>query len=88
MNLSLEDIKNTKNGKFEVILNRATQYKSLQELNKRKINHSKGKDLNYGYLEMQKYPKPSQIKIQKDDGITLFKLRTRMTNVKEGITKI
>ena len=82
LNISLEDIKTMKKGKFKGILNRATQYKSLQELNKRKINHSKGKELNYGYLEMQKYLKPSHIKIQKEDAITIFKLRTRMTNVK------
>ena len=66
-------------------MTRLTQYKTLQELNKRKINHSKGKDLNYGYLEIQKYLKPSLKKNTKRRcNKKKFKLRTRMAYVKEN----
>ena len=82
LNLSFEEIKVMKKGKFKVILDRATQDKALEELNKKKINHSKGKDLKYGTLEMQKYLKPNHIKSKKEDAITIFKLRTRMSDVK------
>ena len=80
LNLSLEELRNMKKGKLKLILNRATQYKSLEELNKKKIKHSKGKWLTYNNLEMQRYLKPSHIKTRKEDAITIFKLR--MTNVK------
>ena len=63
LNLSLEELKNMKKGKLKVILNRATPNKSLEELNKKKINHSKGKELKYSNLEMQRYLKPSHIKM-------------------------
>ena len=82
LNLSLEELKNMKKGKLKMILNRATQYKSLEELNRKKINHSKGKELKYNNLEMQRYLKPSHIKTKKEDAITIFKLRSRMTDVK------
>ena len=59
LNISLEELKNMKKGKLKVILNRATPNKSLEELNKKKINHSKGKELKYIDLEMQRYFKPS-----------------------------
>ena len=63
-------------------MNIAVKSKALKNLNRIKQNHSKGKELEYSYLEMQRYLRPSQINITQQEAITIFRLRTRMTNVK------
>ena len=73
-----------KKGKLKCILDRAVKNKALEQLNRKKTNHSKGKELNYPYLEMQKYLRPSQISITHKEIITIFRLRTRMTKVKDN----
>ena len=82
LDVNLENIKQMKKVKLKSILNIAVKSKALKNLNRIKQNHSKGKELEYSYLEMQRYLKPSQINKTHKDAITIFRLRTRMTNVK------
>ena len=82
LDISLENMKEMTKAKFKIILNKAVKSKALEELNKIKQKHSKGKELKYSYLEMQKYLRPSQINITYEDAITIFRIRSRMTDVK------
>ena len=75
-------MKQMKKGKLKIILNRAVKNKALEVLNGKKMNHSKGKEITYPYLEMQKYLRPSQNKMTNEDVVIIFKLRSRMTDVK------
>ena len=84
LGICLDDIKLMKKVKLKCIFNRAVKKKALKRLNRKKINHSKGKELKYTYLEMQKHLRPSQVNITHEEIITIFKLRTRMTDVKDN----
>ena len=64
------------------IVKKAVQNKAFEELQKLKESHSKVQKLKYKQLEMQKYLKPSNLKIKKEDAITIFKLRSRVEDVK------
>ena len=64
------------------ILNGAVKNKAFEELEKLKSSHSKVQKLKYHKLEMQRYSKPNQLKISKDEAITIFKMRSRVTEVK------
>ena len=82
LDISFENIKQMKKVKFKMILNKAVKSKALERLNRIEQKHSKGKELKYSYLKMQKYLRPSQINITYDDSITIFRIRSRMTYVK------
>ena len=82
LDISLENINQMTKEKLKIILNKAVKIKALEELNRKKQNHSKGKEIKYSFLEMQKYLRPSKINIKHEDAITIFRLRARMTDVK------
>ena len=56
--------------------------KVFEELNLLKENHSKVKHLKHYVFEMQKYFKPCNIKITKEEAQEIFKLRSRVSDVK------
>ena len=55
---------------------------AFKELNKVKGNHSKVMNLKHYKLEMQKYLKASQLKLNQEEAQTIFKLRSRVTDEK------
>ena len=84
MNINLEYIQTITISKLKQILNSAVRNKAFEELEKQKSSHSKVKKLKHYKLEMQNYLKPNQLKISKDEAITIFKMRSRMTEVKKN----
>ena len=82
LNLDLEEIKLMKKSKLKSILNNAVKVKALEELNKIKASHSKVEKVKHNYLEMQKYLKPNDLKMTKENAETIFKMRSRVTEVK------
>ena len=82
LNLNLEEIKLMKKAKLKSILNNAVKVKALEDLNKIKASHSKVEKIKHTNLEMQKYLKPNDLKITKENAVTIFKLRSRVTDVK------
>ena len=54
-------------------------------MEERKRTHSKVKDIQHENLKMQKYLKPNQCKMRKEDAQLIFRLRCRSTNVKTNL---
>ena len=82
MSVNLEDIKQMKKSKLKETLNKVIKENALRELTKKKESHSKVKDVKHTTLEMQRYLKASDVKINQEEVQTIFKLRSRMTDVK------
>ena len=82
LNLNLDDVKEMKKSKLKTILNKAVKEKTFERLNKLKVNHSKVSHLKHYKLEMQRYLKSSKEKMKQEEAQTIFKLRSRVTDVK------
>ena len=82
LKLTLEEIKNMKLSTFSNILKNAIDEKALKDLNKTKSKHSKVLDLKHTSVQMKKYLKPNPIQITREEMQCIFKLRSRMTEVK------
>ena len=82
MDLSLDEIKEMKKSKLKSLLNKAVMDNAFEELIKVKQSHSKVMKVKHFKLEMQKYLKPSIIKINQEEAQMIFKLRSRVTDVK------
>ena len=82
LNLNLDDVKEMKKSKLKTILNKAVKEKTFERLNKLKENHSKVSHLKHYKLEMQRYLKSSKEKMKQEEAQTIFKLRSRVTDVK------
>ena len=67
LDINLEYIQTIKRSKLKQILNSAVKNKAFEEFEKFKSSHSKVQKLKYHKLEMQRYLKPNQLKISKDD---------------------
>ena len=80
--LSLETIKNMKKIQFRSLVKQKIEEKTLKKLEKIKQTHLKVKILEHNKLRMQKYLQPNSEKIRKEEAQLIFKLRSRMTNVK------
>ena len=78
----LEIIRKTKKLKLKDILNRKIKENAFEELIIQKENHSKVKQIEYDNFEMQKYLKPCEINITKEEAQEIFRLRTRTSDVK------
>ena len=65
-------------------MNKAVKENAFKELEIKKESHSKVKHLKHFKLEMQNYLKPNKLKINQEDAQAIFKLRSRMTEVKEN----
>ena len=84
LNLSLEELKETKKPKLKKILNKTVLEEAFERLNKMKENHSKVMHIKHYKLEMQKYLKSSKLKMKQEEAQTVFSLRCRMTDVKNN----
>ena len=82
LKLTLEEIKNMKLSTFSNILKNAIDEKALKDLNKTKSKHSKVLELKHTSVQMKKYLKPNPIQITREEMQYIFKLRSRMTEVK------
>ena len=60
------------------------QLGNFQDFNYQKENHSKVCHIKYTSFEMQKYLKPGNMKITKEKAQEIFKLRSRMSDVKSN----
>ena len=82
LNMSLEELKTIKKSKLKSILKKAVEDKTFEDLQKTKETHSKVNKIQHNKLEMQRYLKPNNLKIRKEEAQTIFKLRSRVTDVK------
>ena len=58
------------------------RYKTLKDLEKYKEKHTKVKHLIHSVLKMQNYLTANACKMKQEDSQLIFKLRSRMTEVK------
>ena len=70
------------------IIKQRIKTKAFEKLKKRKHSHSKVENIEHLGINMQKYLKPNQNKMSKDDSQLIFKLRCRVTKVKENLKGI
>ena len=82
LNVDMEEIKLMKKSKLKHILKNSTEEKALEELEKKKAKHSKVMNIKHKQIKMQKYLKSNGLKMNQEEVQTIFKLRSRMTNVK------
>ena len=82
MDEDLEKIKCLKKITLKNVLDNKIKEKVFEELNLLKESHSKVKHLKHYVFEMQKYFKPCNIKITKEEAQEIFKLRSRVSDVK------
>ena len=81
LELTDKDIKKLSKFKFKKILEERIKKKSFEYLIKKKDMHSKVEHINFDKLELQKYLK-SNSTLDNEEKYFLFKLRTRMTQMK------
>ena len=82
MNLEVQDIKEMKKSKLKKLLDKAVEDKAFEELQLQKGKHSKVMKLSYSKLKMQKYLKGNKNNIKIEEAQMIFKLRSRMADVK------
>ena len=82
MDEDLEKIKQIKKSKFKNMVDKKIKQKVFEELINKKDSHSKVKDITYRIFQMQKYLTSCKVKITQEEAQAIFKLRTRMTDVK------
>ena len=80
--ITFEELKGIKNSKLKRILHKAVEEKTLERLNEIKSKHSKVMGLNHKKLKMQNYLKANKLKISQELAQTVFKMRSRMEEVK------
>ena len=79
---TLEEIKKMKKMTLKRMLNKAITKKSFERLIAMKEKHSKLKNVTYSNLKMQNYLKASRVKATQNEIETIFKMRSRMADVK------
>ena len=79
---NLNKIKMEKKGNLKHILDKKIRQNAFEDLNNQKKNHSKVMHLEHKNFEMQKYLKQCNIKITQEEAQEIFKLRSRVSNVK------
>ena len=82
--MTFDEIKLMKKSSLANILNKAIEDKALKDLNQIKIKHSKVLHLKHDYMKMKKYLMPNKMKTTRDEIQLIFKLRSRMTNIKKN----
>ena len=78
----LENIKTIKKAKFKNILDQRIKEQAFYDLKALKETHSKVKNVKHNTFEMQKYLKACNIKIKQEEAQEIFRLRSRVSNVK------
>ena len=82
LKVDFEDIKKMKKSELKKRLNNAVDEKTLNDLQNVKKSHSKVKHLKHTKLEMQRYFKAGKLKISQEEVRTIFKMRSRVSDVK------
>ena len=85
LKVSIDDIKEMKKSKFMNMLKRSTEEKAYMELEKMKTKHTKVSHLNHYGIKMQKYLLPNELKISQEEIQMIFKLRSRVTEIKTNM---
>ena len=78
----LEQIRKIKRLKFKDILDKRIIKQAFQDLENMKEAHSKVMNVKYKKFEMQKYLKACNLKIKQEEAQEIFRLRSRVSNVK------
>ena len=84
MNPNLDNLKEMKKSQLKIILERSIKEFAFKELKVKKESHSKVRDLKHKTYEMQKYLKPNGEKITQEEAKLIFKLRSKVTEVKQN----
>ena len=79
---NFEDIKLMKKHEFRRIVSKSIQKNAMQILEDKKSIHSKVKHLKHEIFGMQKYLRNNNMKISIEEKQMIFKLRSKVTNVK------
>ena len=82
LEVDIESIKNIKKSNLKMMVTTAIREKSFQDLEKKKKNHSKVMKVKHERLEMQNYLKPNDTNIRLEEAQEIFKMRSRMSEVK------
>ena len=82
--MTFDEIKLMKKSSLANILNKAIEDKALKDLNQIKIKHSNVLHLKHDYMKMKKYLMPNKMKTTRDEIQLIFKLRSRLTNIKKN----
>ena len=77
-------IENESKLRLKLILDRLIKDLAFEELKMKKESHSKVKNLEHKSYEMQKYLKSNPVKITQEEAKEIFKLRSKVTEVKEN----
>ena len=80
--MNFDDIQSMKKSEFKKMVNQKIEIKTKNDLNEKKFNHSKVKNLQHNDIGIRKYLKHGQTQISIEERQLIFKLRTQMTNVK------
>ena len=81
--IGFETIKNMKKKEFRKLVKQKIEEKTLEKFERLKQDHSKAKNLEHNKIIMQKYLQPNSENISKEESQLIFKLRSRMTDVKK-----
>ena len=82
MDIKIEDLKKMNKVDYMRIIKRKIDHKTLKDLNRVKESHSKVRELPHPVLKIQKYFMPSKLNLSKEDCQLIFKLRSRVTEIK------
>ena len=70
---------------FKKLIKQKINQKTFENLQSLKMSHSKVENVEHSDIIMQKYLKPNNTKMNKEDAQLIFKLRCRMTEAKVNL---
>ena len=82
INLTFDQIKSMEKHEFKRIVKQKIEKKAKMKLEEKKLSHSKVMHLKHEHFGIQKYLKQSKIQISIEERQLIFKLRSKVTNVK------
>ena len=82
MELTIDEIKDWKIATLKRLITKEVAKMAFQRLISIKETHSKARKLKYCNPKMQNYLKPSRVKLTEEEIQTIFKIRSRGTDVK------
>ena len=83
--LDMEKIKNMKKVSFMKMVKENNDIKTFEKLQLRKKSHSKVEKIEHTHIKMQMYLQPNQTNIKREEAQLIFKLRCRVTDVKNNL---
>jgi hypothetical protein len=85
LDINFDDIKKMRPASFANMVKQSIVNKTLDEMNKKKESHSKVRLLKHEFLKMKKYFLQNEMKPSKETIQMVFKLRSRVTNLKTNL---